>query len=219
MDKIDFPGLAEYTRSIGEDGISRSRHCTKLTYKLKCMDGLATKYDKIVVVDGEKRAFVPGCFEMSLRSNRPIQFLVQHNAPNLVATSRDNLSVIDDPKVGLTFRLRVPNTMVGQIAARMVEAGSRTAMSIGYSIEDDEVHDIAGHRVRLITRADLKEISLVKAGAIRHAFAMIVDGARTPAPRAGAMSMDFKLASINHQLQLAITDYRSTMRLDEAAAD
>jgi len=172
----------------------------------------------VVTSNGELRAFVPGCFADSLRSGKTIQFRLQHEAANVVATTRDNLTIVDDPKVGLTFRLRVPGTMIGQIVASMVQKESRTNMSIGYSILDDVVRNIAGHQVRLITEADLLELSLVKEGAIRRAFAMIVDGARTAPPRPGSMSLDFKLSSIAHNLNLAAKDYRAMMGLDADAS-
>jgi phage head maturation protease len=48
-------------------------------------------------------------------------------------------------------------------------------MSVGYRIEADEWKTIAGERVRIITYGSLIEISLVKRGAVRQAFASVVD--------------------------------------------
>ena len=203
MDKIDFPGLEKYARGIGSDGVWRSPRFANYKIAEKCIDGLATKYSTALVNCGELRAFIPGCFDASLRDNKDIQFLIQHDAANCIGSTRTNLTIVDDGEVGLAFRLRVPNTMPGQIAARMVENGNRAGMSIGYSILEDEVHCLAGHQVRLITRATLSELSLVRAGAVRRAFATVVDGARTPAPRAGNMSVDWKFANCIHKLNLA----------------
>jgi hypothetical protein len=47
---------------------------------------------------------------------------------------------------------------------------------------------------------------------------MLVDGAYTRAPRAGDMSLDFKLSSIAHNLNLAAKDYRAMLGLDADAS-
>jgi HK97 family phage prohead protease len=98
--------------------------------------------------------------------------LVDYDESRLIATAADRLELLGDDK-GLAFRLRLrpgDNDLI-----RLVKSGERDGMSVGYRIEADEWKTIAGERVRIITYGSLIEISLVKRGAVRQAFASVVD--------------------------------------------
>jgi HK97 family phage prohead protease len=98
--------------------------------------------------------------------------LVDYDESRLIATAADRLELLGDEK-GLAFRLRLrpgDNDLI-----RLVKSGERDGMSVGYRIEADEWKTIAGERVRIITYGSLIEISLVKRGAVRQAFASVAD--------------------------------------------
>src|SRR5438046_2024407 len=80
------------------------------------LDGFATLYLKPHVYQGRIEVMYPGCFSNTLKSASPVAFLIEHNRPNVVATTSDNLTLVDRDD-GLAFRLRVPKTLQGVVAA------------------------------------------------------------------------------------------------------
>src|SRR4051794_35932470 len=175
--------------------------------KTPVIEGYACIYNKAHINGGNGKieAFVPGCFEDSLRSTQPIEFQLQHDNANVVGSTRDHLTLVDRPE-GLAFRMRLPKTMIGYVAGRMVDNNQKGDMSVGYRVLQDAYHDIAGHRVRLITAANLLEISLVKRGAEAHAFAYLADGDVHEPPTKERLSGRFQLI---HSLHRAIAGVRS----------
>jgi hypothetical protein len=98
----------------------------------------------------------------------------------------------------------------------MVSSGNRCNMSIGCRVKKDEYRNIAGHKVRFITEANLDEISAVKPGAIAHAFATLVDGVMFDSPTAGKRSAAFRTAYALHKTSVALRELQDS--IDRLAA-
>ncbi len=121
----------------------------------------------------------------------PVSFCIDHELETAVASTDDGLTLIVDDD-GVQFRLDLEQAKRGYVTARLCEIGNREAMSLGCDILEECTKTIAGHDVRVVSRARLREISLVKNGAAgENAFAFLVDTTVTPKPVAGSRSKRF----------------------------
>ena len=73
---------------------------------------------------------------------------------------------------GLAFRFRFPNTALGNEAKRLVADKEYMGMSVGCEFQY-RTETICDESVHIIHTAYLEQISLVKAGAIEKAFAVL----------------------------------------------
>jgi HK97 family phage prohead protease len=129
--------------------------------------GYATLWNKPHVYNGGFDVFRPGCFARSLIGQKAIRLLIDHDESNLLATSADGLELLGDD-TGLAFRCDM-----SRVDARSRDRiGSRRAMSVGYFPLAVEEKRVAGETVRFIEDANLTEISLCTAGAVKEAFAI-----------------------------------------------
>jgi HK97 family phage prohead protease len=149
-----------------------------------CLQGYATRYGLPHIHDGQIEMFTTGAMARALATKTAVQFLIDHDESLLVATAADRLELFGDEK-GLAFRLRLADDDAHLI--EMVKSGERDGMSVGYRIEADEWRTITGERVKIITDGLLCEISLVKGGPVRQAFASVVD-----ASQCGTLAQDCK---------------------------
>jgi hypothetical protein len=95
--------------------------------------------------------------------------------------------------------------------ARMCEIGNREAMSICCDLLEERTKTIAGHDVRVVSRARLREISLVKNGAAgENAFAMLVDTTATPKPVAGSRSKKFHDYNAMYKLSRKVREVKAS---------
>lgn len=208
MTPIVIPGIER----IGPDGVFRRPKSLAAHQRMRspCLDGFATLYNKAYVHDGQVKVLRPGCFAGTLRAEKSVDFFVEHDRENAVASTRDNLSLVDRPE-GLAFRLRLPKTMLGYVVGRMVDNDNKVGMSIGYRANVDECRDIGGTPVRIISDAELVEISLVRRGAVALAFTAMVDGDDVPSPTAESLSPTFELRQSWHRLETAFRRLEETL--------
>jgi len=134
--------------------------------------GYATMYNKIHFGDrSQLEVFSPGCFARTLVSGKAVRAIIEHDEAKVVGTTADVLELRSD-RNGLGFKCFLPYTPEGSVAYDMVNQAVRCSMSVSYEVRVDEVRNIDGHDIRFIRDAELNEISFVKAGAVREAFAV-----------------------------------------------
>ncbi|MBO3760029.1 HK97 family phage prohead protease [Ciceribacter sp. L1K22] len=134
------------------------------------LQGYACRFNRAHEYKGRIEVFVKGCFDKSLASRQKIGFWIDHKASAEVATTNDNLELLTDSD-GLAFRLvRPPASVVNGVKQRHA-----VGMSVGYLVVRQEQKTVDGVPVTFIHEADLREISLVKHGAVREAFVDLVD--------------------------------------------
>lgn len=138
------------------------------------IDGWAILYDQPLLYDREIWVFEAGCFSDLLNSGREIYYQLDHDDNERVASTRNALSFVDGD-VGLAFRLNLSEVGRGAELKRMVETNRRAAISVGIRNEATHIKMFGEHPVRIITKADLIEVSQVGAGKCASAFAGIVN--------------------------------------------
>jgi HK97 family phage prohead protease len=138
------------------------------------LDGWAILYDQPLLYDREIWVFEAGCFSRSLNSGLEIHFQLDHDDNQRVASTRNAVNFADN-EVGLAFRLNLSKVQRGAELKRMVESNHRAAISVGIKNEATHIKMFGEHPVRMITKADLIEVSLVAAGKCANAFAGLVD--------------------------------------------
>jgi HK97 family phage prohead protease len=147
--------------------------------------------------------FMRGCFARSLMSDRAIRFLVQHDEAECLATTADRLELHSNND-GLAFRLKVPLSMAGRQVIAEVSSDYRCGMSVGFHAMNAEVKRIGDCDVRCIYDAELFEISLVRAGAVEEAFAVVCDdGSETKSLKDAATGMLWDWAGRQMQRSVA----------------
>jgi HK97 family phage prohead protease len=136
--------------------------------------GYATVFNSPHQHRGRIDVFTADAFNVSLAIDAPFAALIQHSYKNPIAATGVNLELLPDDH-GLAFRIEIKGSDKASIAARMVETGQRVGMSVGYVVKASENKTADGVPYRLITRAQLLEISIVEEGAVPQAYAALVD--------------------------------------------
>ena len=149
----------------------------------------------------------PNCF--GDLTNKKVGFRIDHIDSSELADTDGALSLmVDDERI--QFRLDLEKCERGYALARMCEIDSRSAVSVGCDITEEHNETIAGHSVRVVTRARLKEISLCKEGAAGDdAFAVLVDTTVTPKPMAGSRSAMLNAAHALHKVSRKVRKLRA----------
>ncbi|OWK18290.1 hypothetical protein AJ88_03610 [Mesorhizobium amorphae CCBAU 01583] len=124
--------------------------------------------------DGVLHAFLPGCFTASLAAAREIKIQLEHQSNTVFGSTRNGLSFIDTAE-GLGFEFEVPRSQAGAMLVSMVASGDRPDVSVGVDILETMTRPFRGHDVRMITKADLREISACKEGAVGQSHVRLVD--------------------------------------------
>jgi HK97 family phage prohead protease len=163
------------------------------------LDGFALLYDQPLIYDNEIWVFEAGCFSDSLRVSKEIFFQIDHDTNRRVASTRNALSFSDD-EIGLAFRLGLDDLKQGAELKRMVDAGRRAAVSVGIKNDESHIKMFGKHPVRIITKAELFEISLVGAGKCPNAFVGVVNADFEPLERGKKGSM-FTINFTAHKLK------------------
>lgn len=101
-----------------------------------------------------------GAFDVSLASNN-VQLLVQHDPTRLVANSKSGLLSLKSDQRGLAFDVQLPDTTLARDVRALVEAGVMREMSFGFYVRSDQWNGSD----RTLTQVDLREVSIVEAGA------------------------------------------------------
>jgi HK97 family phage prohead protease len=155
--------------------------------KKQFIQGYALRWHSLVQHgDGHLAYFLPGSIRYPMLDTEK-ELLFDHDASlGIISTTRKGLVLHADDH-GLAMRLHIPDTSLGRKAVDTVRSGERTALSVGVLMQDPEYRDVDGVKVRMVRRATLQEISLVRRGACRPAFCMLVD-----ADTCGSIEQDAK---------------------------
>ena len=163
------------------------------------LDGYAILYDQPLIHDNEIWVFKPDCFKDSLRNDAVIYFQRDHDNSQRLASTRNALSFLDDD-VGLSFRLELDEFDGGAALKREVDTGRRSAISVGIRNDKNHIEVFGKHQVRIITKADLLEISAVADGACPNAFSGVVNADYEPF-EPGDKGPTFKINFAGHKLK------------------
>ncbi|MEH2485768.1 HK97 family phage prohead protease [Bradyrhizobium sp. AZCC 2230] len=168
----------------------------------QALDGQAVKFDTPFKYKGDWIALRAGCFGDT--AGKRVGVWIDHEGALEVASTDDALEVMIDDD-GVQFRLDLGSCKLGPVVARLCQSDNRSSMSVGSDILEEHKETIAGERVRVVTRAKLKEISLCKEGAAgENAYAFVVDKTVTPKPVAGTRSATMKAAQILHRVSRTV---------------
>jgi hypothetical protein len=131
----------------------------------------------------------------------PVSFCIDHELETAVASTDDGLTLIVDDD-GVQFRLDLEQAK---------RVGDREAMSLGCDILEECTKNIAGHDVRVVSRARLREVSVCRNGAAGdNAFAFLVDTTVTPKPVAGSRSKKFRDYNAMYKVSRKVREVKAT---------
>lgn len=136
--------------------------------------GFACVYNQVFDRDGVLHAFVRGCFTASLATRRDVKMQLEHQQNIVFGSTRNGLSFIDAEE-GLAFEFEVPKNQAGAMLVSMVASGNRPDVSVGVDILETITKPFRGHNVRMIVKANLREISACKEGAVSQSHVRLVD--------------------------------------------
>jgi hypothetical protein len=173
------------------------------------LDGQAVKFDVPFPYKGEWIMLKAGCFGDIAESR--VGFWIDHDEALEIGSTDDSLSVVIDDE-SARVRLDLSKCRMGPVIARMLASDNRASMSVGSDILAEHRETIGGERVRVVTRAKLKEITLCARGAAGdNAFCYLVDKTFTPAPVAGSRSPTFRAAQVLHKVSRQVKALKASM--------
>jgi len=208
------------SRVGGEDAPEKGRSAPPVAFygqdgrqfKRPAIQGLATSYGKPVLnEDGAFVVFQSGCFISAIYDNTRKRVLLDHDDSQEVGSTNDGLEFANTLD-GLAFRMPLKGSGAHIIGVN-ISNGERLAISIGSSFIEREEKIIDRHKVKLVTKATINEISLCRDPKFADAYATIVDLDEEPADLwTAARQPRFKTdGAVNKAL-------RSLARIEEALA-
>ena len=98
-----------------------------------------------------------------------------HDESRIIGTTTDGLILIAD-EFGLAMRFYPKHEVaIHREAVESVRDNGRTALSVGVTFHNKQFEDYKGKRVRIVRDATLSEISLVRDGACKEAYCILID--------------------------------------------
>jgi HK97 family phage prohead protease len=146
--------------------------------------------------------FAPDAFQFQIDSGfDDVTGQFQHDQTFVVASVRSATMSIEDGAMGLRYSMRIPASL--PYVAEMVASGVTAGASVGFQCIRDEwsVDATTGNPRRLVTEAELHEISIVANPAYRAATAVTMGGfgrsrRRVSEQRAGKMISKANMARL-----------------------
>jgi HK97 family phage prohead protease len=123
--------------------------------------GHAAVFDVEAKLPGFVEVLKPGAFAESLRSNRDVLALADHDPSKLLARTKTRTLRLNEDNKGLAFELDVPDTQTGHDVLALAQRGDLGGMSFGFTIPKDG-ENWRGSR-RELRSVNLLEISVVSA--------------------------------------------------------
>lgn len=125
------------------------------------LEGYAALFHSEAKIADFREIIAPGAFTRTLRDNKDIVALQDHDAKRLLGrTSSGTLKLTEDAR-GLSFSIDVPDTAAGRDVLALAERGDIGGMSFGFRVpKDGERWD--GNK-RTLSTIDLVEVSVVSA--------------------------------------------------------
>ncbi|MGI1801829.1 phage major capsid protein [Priestia sp. TRN 1309] len=110
-----------------------------------------------------REKIAPGAFKRAIENrNKDIDFLGEHDAKQLLASTRnDSLTLREDPN-GLYMEAKITPTSFGQDFYTLISSGLISSMSFGFRSIKDSWDYVEGMAIRTIEELELFEVSAVK---------------------------------------------------------
>jgi HK97 family phage prohead protease len=142
----------------------------------KVIQGYGVKYDTLFFHDDKWRYIPSGAFDESLKSGKKVRMLLEHNDALEFGDSQTNL-ILHNDDYGVAFRCHFRDDEISGYAYDLASSAAYTECSIGFVCDpsDAETRLISKTKVQFIHRAELREISLLRAGACPQTNAAIKD--------------------------------------------
>jgi HK97 family phage prohead protease len=181
-------------------GRGRPLRSSTSTVEDVALHGWAILYNEPLAYENEIWYFEPGCFSDSLNGSAPIHFQLDHNDSTRIASNHDGALKFADDDVGLAFTLDLEDSPKGAALKREVDSGRRAAISVGVRNEESHIKMYGKHAVRVITKCQLFEVSMVPAGKCANAFVATASIGSEPLGT-GDKGPIFKINFAAHQLK------------------
>jgi HK97 family phage prohead protease len=177
--------------------------------------GYALLFNEIIDKgDGKLLMVRPTAFKNVMRGPT-VSFLHNHDKTMIVGSTEHGLTLHVDSK-GIGFKFYTPAGTLGAYTRHCVRTNWKEAMSAGFKSTKCEDHVVLGKTIRVITEAELFEISLVTRGANDHAFAVLVDDCAAWIPD---LCQSLRMIEEMYHAHKAREQRRSGQMTVEAAAD
>ena len=141
-------------------------------------------------------------FARSLASGQRIALQLDHDDGTVAASTANGLELAESD-VGLLFRLDMRRVRNASAIHSIVDGNNRACVSVSYAVEQERIETFAGHKVRVITQASLRELSLVRRGVAEEAFAFVTDDVSNPSIAQLEDSDMFKICRADHNVRRA----------------
>lgn len=127
--------------------------------------GYAAVFDQRAELwEGFFEEFTAGAFADSIGAD-DIRALVNHDMSQLLGRNKAGTLRLAEDEHGLAIEIDPPDTQLGRDTVTLIRRGDLTEMSIGFWSIDEEYRKEDGNRIRVISRAQLFDVSPVTAAA------------------------------------------------------
>ena len=137
------------------------RYATEVRAVGRRLEGYAALFGTEARIADFTETIRAGAFAESLRGDRDVLALVDHDTSRLLARTRTGTLRLSEDARGLAFSLDVPDTQLGRDVLAMAERGDLGGMSFGFTIPKGG--DAWEGRRRELRQVDLREVSVVHA--------------------------------------------------------
>jgi HK97 family phage prohead protease len=169
---LEYSGGGSITALYGRTGDSKS--IPTAFPSIGRIGGYATRWNKPHYFKGVMDVFLPGAFTTSLAAKNRVHFCEEHDETKIFATTNGGGLELRSDETGLAFIADPSVNTDCQRAVRLVASNIKRAMSVKYTVLDHFYKTIAGEQVRFIRSANLQDIALCQNGAVKEAYAEIV---------------------------------------------
>ncbi|MGY3588517.1 HK97 family phage prohead protease [Bradyrhizobium sp. USDA 4341] len=146
---------------------------------------------------GEILVFEDCAFDAHFASNSRTEMWLAHDSTEVICSTNSGLEFANTES-GLAFRFPLDNKRYADTIKQMVASGKQAAVSVGIMRTKERTEMVGRHKVIFIESAELRECSLVAAGACTQAFARLIDANHSPSLRDSVNSMPFQIDSGMH---------------------
>lgn len=141
-------------------GFERRALPLEIRTKGRRLVGYAATFNNEADIGGRFRETIaPGAFSQSIRSDKDVLALVDHDPGKVLARTRSGSLQLSEDDRGLAFDIQLPDTQAGNDVLALAERGDLGGMSFGFTAVD-EMRDGDLRELRAVT---LHEISVVLA--------------------------------------------------------
>lgn len=137
------------------------RQATELRAQARRLSGRVATYGVQTVIGGFREVIAPGAFAASLRAQRDVLALKDHDPQQVLGRTKSGTLRLAEDDRGLVFEVDVPDTQAGRDVLQLAERGDLGGMSFGFRVPKGG--DSWDGDLRTLRMIDLAEISVVSA--------------------------------------------------------